>query len=110
MTRSRRVSSLPPQAQVPAGSSGPSSNSSTDNQTAIRVIALAVLMQMLRSRRFYERAAVVAIVLAALASLNRESGAKALAGLVAWAKRQDERLERKVDAALTNHEATSARS
>jgi hypothetical protein len=87
-----------------------SSNSSTDSQTAIRVIALAVLIQMLRSRRFYERAAVAAIVLAALAGLNRESGAKAFAGLVAWAKRQDERLEHKVKAALTDHEATRARS
>ena len=80
----------------------PSPNSSADNQAAIRVIAVAVLIQMLRSRRFYERAAVAAIVLAALAALNRESGAKAFASLANWAKRQDERLERKVKATLTD--------
>jgi hypothetical protein len=91
MTRSRRVSLPPPK-------------SSADSRTAIRVIALAMLFQMLRSRRFYERAAVAAIVLAAWAGLNREGGAKAFAGLVTWAKRQDERLERKVKAALTDHE------
>ena len=75
---------------------------SANNQAAIRVIAVAVLIQMLRSRRFYERAAVAAVVLAALASLNRESSAKAVASLVNWAKRQDERLEHKVKAAVTD--------
>ncbi len=103
MTRSRRVSFLPPQALILEGSSGPPSpspNSSTDHQMAIRVIALATLIQMLRNPRFYERAALAAIVLAALAALNRESRTKAFAGLVAWAKRQDERVERKVKDAL----------
>lgn len=80
----------------------PPPNSSADSKAAIRVIALAMLIQMLRSRRFYERAAVAAIVLAAWAGLNREGGAKAFAGLVTWAKRQDERLEHKVKAALTD--------
>jgi hypothetical protein len=97
MTRSRRVSLPPP-------------NSSADSRAAIRVIALVMLFQMLRSRRFYERAAVAAIVLAAWAGLNREGGAKAFAGLVTWAKSQDERLERKVKAALTDHEVKPARS
>jgi len=113
MTRSRWVSFLPPRAPVPesiGGPPSPSPDSSADHQTAIRVIVLATLVQMLRSRRFYERAAVAAIVLAALADLNRESGAKALAGLVAWAKRQDERLESKVKAALTEHKVTAVRS
>ena len=105
MARSRRVSLPPPQARIPAGGSAPPSpspNSRPDSQAAIRVIALAMLVQMLRSRRFYERAAVAAIVLAAWASLNREGGAKAFTGLVTWAKRQDERLERKVKSALTD--------
>jgi len=102
MTRSRRVSFPPPQALVLSGNSEPASpNSSADNQMALRVIAAAMVIQMLRSRRFYERAAVAAIALAALAAMNRESSAKAVAGLVAWAKRQDERVERKVKAALT---------
>ena len=79
-----------------------SPNSSADNQTAMRVVALALLIQTLRSRRLYERAAVAAIVLAALAGLNREGRAKTFAAVARWAKRQDERLERKVKAALTN--------
>jgi hypothetical protein len=61
----------------------------------MRVIGLAMLIHMLRSRRFYERAAFAAIVLAALAAMNQERTAKAFSGLVAWAKRQDERLKQK---------------
>ena len=98
MTRSRRVLFLLPQSLIPTGSSeppSPSPNSSADHQMAFRVIGLAMLIHMLRSRRFYERAAFAAIVLAALAAMNQESSAKALAGLVAWAKRQDERLSKK---------------
>ena len=79
-----------------------SPDSGADNQAAMRVIALAMLVQMLRSRRFYEKAAVAAVVLAALAGLNRESRAKAFASLVAWVQRQDKRLERKVKTALTD--------
>jgi hypothetical protein len=55
---------------------------------------------MLRSRRLYEGAALAAIVLAALARMNRESRAKNLARLTAWVKRQDDRLQRKAKAAL----------
>lgn len=104
MTRSRQHPRIPPQALTPAGSNGSaprSPNPGTDHQAAIRVIGLAVLVHMLRSRRLYERAAFVAIVLAALAGLNQESRAKTLARLTAWAKRQDDRLERKVKGALT---------
>jgi hypothetical protein len=104
MTRSKQGLRILPQALTPAGSSGSaprSPNPSADHQAAIRVIGLAVLVHMLRSRRLYERAAFAAIVLAAVAGLNQESRAKALARLSAWAKRQDERLERKVKGALT---------
>jgi hypothetical protein len=103
MTRSRQDPPIPPQALGPAGSSGPAPRSgpSADNQTAIRMVGVAVLIHMLRSRRLYERAAFAAIVLAALAGLNQESRAKALARLTAWAKRQDDRLQRKAKAALT---------
>ena len=59
-----------------------------------------MLVHMLRSRRLYEGAALAAIVLAALAGMNRESRAKNLARLTAWVKRQDERLQRKAKAAL----------
>ena len=67
---------------------------------AIRVVGPAVLVHMLRSRRLYEGAALAAIVLAALAGMNRESRAKNLARMTAWVKRQDERLQRKAKAAL----------
>lgn len=98
MTRSRQDPRIPPQALSPAGSSGPaprSPNPSAGNQTAIRVVGLAVLVHMLRSRRLYERAAFAAVVLAALAGLNQESRAKTIARLTAWEKRQEDRLERK---------------
>jgi hypothetical protein len=103
MTRSRQDPPIPLQALGPAGSSGPAPRPgpSADNQTAIRMVGLAVLIHMLRSRRLYERAAFAAIVLAALAGLNQESRAKALARLTAWAKRQDDRLQRKAKATLT---------
>lgn len=104
MTRSRQDPPIPPQALSPAGSSEPAPRPpgpSGDNQTAIRMVGLAVLIHMLRSRRLYERAAFAAIVLAALAGLNQESRAKNLARLTAWAKRQDDRLQRKAKAALS---------
>ena len=104
MARSRQDPRIPPQALNPAGSSGPAPrppDPSADNQMAIRIVGLAVLVHMLRSRRLYERAAFAAIVLAALAGLNRESRAKALERLIAWAKRQDDRLQRKAKAPLT---------
>jgi hypothetical protein len=103
MTRSRQDPRIPPQALSPAGSGGPAPprGSSADNQTAIRVVGLAVLVHMLRSRRLYERAAFAAIVLAALAGLNQESRAKTMARLTAWAKRQDDRLQRKAKAMVT---------
>jgi hypothetical protein len=104
MTRSRQDPRTPPQALSPSGGSGAAPrppDPSTNNQMAIRMVGLAVLVQMLRSRRLYERAAFAAIVLAALAGLNRESRAKALERLVAWAKRQDDRLQHKAKAPLT---------
>ncbi len=103
MTRSRQDPPIPPQALSPAGSSEPAPRPpgpSADSQTAIRMVGLAVLIHMLRSRRLYERVVLVAIVLAALAGLNQESRAKALARLTAWAKRQDDRLQRKAKAVL----------
>ena len=104
MTRSRQDPRIPPQTLSPAGSSQPAPrppDPSTNNQMAIRMVGLAVLVQMLRSRRLYEGAAFAAIVLAALAGLNKESRAKALARLTAWVKRQDDRLQRKAKAPLT---------
>ena len=59
---------------------------------------------MFRSRRFYERAAFVVVLLAALtglAGLDKESRAKALARVVAWLKEQDEGIEHAVKDALS---------
>jgi hypothetical protein len=67
-------------------------------QTARRLIGLALVAHMLRSRGFYERLAIAAVIVAAVAAMNSESRAKAFAGLAAWAKKQDQRLERKVKA------------
>ena len=98
---------MTPQALTSADSSGSapqSPNPSADRKAATRVIGLALLIHMLRSRRLYERAAFAAIVLAALAGLaglDQESRAKTRARLIAWIKGQNERLESKVKDALT---------
>ena len=107
MTRSRQNLRIPMRVLIPAGSSGLTSrspNSDADHQTAIRVLGLALLIHMLRSPRFYERAAFAAIVLAALAALaglDKESRAKSLARLRAWLSQQDDRLAGKVKDALS---------
>jgi hypothetical protein len=64
MTSSGQDASWPLQVIIPAGSA-PTLRSRTtglDNQTALRLIGQAVVNQMLRSRRFYERMAVGALV------------------------------------------------
>jgi hypothetical protein len=66
-----------------------------DHQMATRLVGLAVVRHVLRSRRFYERVAVAAIVLAALRKVGQENGATAMARLVAWNEQQIKRLERK---------------
>jgi len=50
---------------------------------------------MLRSRRFYERMAVGAVVLAALRGINQESRASALERLAAWNMKQTQNIERR---------------
>ena len=85
------------EAMTPAGGSGPTRRlrtSSPDNQSAVRLIGLAVLIHMLRSRRFYERVAVGAIVVAALRGLGQENRAITFERLAAWNKRQAQLLER----------------
>jgi hypothetical protein len=97
---------MTPQALTSAGSGGSAPRSpkpGADRQVSPLAIGL-VLVQMLRSRRLYERAVFAAIVLAALAGLaglDHESRAKARARLIAWLKGQSERLESKVEDALT---------
>ena len=74
-----------------------SQTSSPGTKAAWRLIRLAVLGHMLHSRRFYDRVAVGAIVLAALGRIGRENRARSLARLAAWSKRQDRFLERQAE-------------
>jgi hypothetical protein len=62
---------------------------------AVRLVQLAMVRHVLRSRRFYERLAVVAIALAALKKMDQENRANLMARLIAWNERQIQRLERK---------------
>ena len=100
MTTSRRDAHWSPEAMTSAGSSGPMrrpQTASPDNQAALRLIGLAVLIHMLRSRRFHERVIVGAIVLTALRRLGQENRASTFERLAAWNKRQVQLLERKAN-------------
>jgi hypothetical protein len=88
-----------PQAVTSAGSDGPAPRSPNPSGAATLAIGLGLLVHMLRSRRLYERAVFVGIVLAALAGLaglDHESRARTRARLAAWITGQNERLERKI--------------
>jgi len=85
---------------TPAGSSGPPRRPQTsgpDKQSALLLIGLAVLNHMLRSRRFYERVIVGAVVVTALRNLGQENRASTFERLAAWNKRQVQLLERKAE-------------
>jgi Tfp pilus assembly major pilin PilA len=82
-------------------SSGPAQRpqaASRGHRPALRVIALATVIHMLRSRRFYERVIAFAVVVAALARISQENRASTMARLADWDKRQVQRLERKARA------------
>jgi len=64
---------------------------------ALRLIGLALLGHILRSRRFYERMAVGAVVFAALRGINRESRASTFARVAAWNERQTQVIERQAE-------------
>ena len=59
----------------------------------MRLVRLAVMRDVLRSRRFYERVALAVIVIRALRQINQQNRASAMARLSAWDKRQVHRLE-----------------
>lgn len=61
----------------------------------MRVIALATVVHMLRSRRFYARVITVVVAVRALGQIGKENEASTMARLTAWDKRQVERLQRK---------------
>jgi hypothetical protein len=87
-----------PEAMTAAGSGGRAQfprTSSPGNQSALRLVGLAALIHMLRSRRFHERVIVGAIALKALARLGQENQASSMERLAAWNQRQVQLLERK---------------
>jgi hypothetical protein len=59
-------------------------------------IGLGTLYRLLRNHRFHILAVTAAIGLAALSGVAKENQAKSMERLVAWAKKQDARLEKKV--------------
>jgi hypothetical protein len=62
---------------------------------AMRLVRLGLVRHVLRSRRFYERVALAAIVLRALRQMGEENSANTMARLAAWNKREIQRLEHK---------------
>jgi len=61
----------------------------------MRLVLVAVVRDVLRSRRFYERVTVAVIVLRALRQMGQQNRASAMTRLAAWEKREIERLERR---------------
>lgn len=61
----------------------------------MRVIVLATVAHMLRSRRFYARLITVVVAVRALGQIGHENQASTMERLTAWDKRQVQRLEHK---------------
>lgn len=83
-----------PEGQKAAAGSGQRAVG-VDHRAAMRVVALAAVVHMLRSRRFYQRMITVAIAVGAIRRIGQENQASTMARLTAWDKRQVQRLERK---------------
>jgi len=81
-------------------SSGPDARRSPNrsHKAAWRVIALAAVVHMLRSRQFYQRVITVAIAVGAMGRIGQENQASSRARFASWDKRQVQRLERKAKA------------
>lgn len=100
MTPGRQDPRRPLDAVTPSAGGSParrSQNSGGRDHAAWRLVGLALLGHMLRSRRFYERLAFAAVVLAALSKQSKENRARAFARLGAWNKRQIQFIERKAE-------------
>jgi hypothetical protein len=96
MTRSGQGAEGPPLANVAAGSSGSApqaGDSGPDGKAAMGLVGLGMLGHVLRSRTFYEKVVMAAIVLGALRGLGQESRTSTFQRLSAWDKRQARRLE-----------------
>ena len=98
MTSSGRNARTRSKATTAAGGSGPGRrppSGNTGHRTAMRVIALATVVHMLRSRRFYARLITVVVAVRALGQIGHENQASTMARLSAWDKRQVQRIEDK---------------
>ena len=98
MSRSGQGTGTPPLASTAAGSSRPAAqpgDSGFDGRAALGLVGLGVVGHVLRSRSFYEKVAVAAIVVGALKRIGQDNGASAMASLRAWNQREMQRLERK---------------
>ena len=83
-----------------AGSSRPAAQSGDLGfavKAALGLVGLGVVGHVLRSRRFYKRVIVSAIVLGALRGLGQENQASAFERLAAWNKQQVQLLERRAE-------------
>src|ERR1700722_2497015 len=98
MSRSGRDAGRPPLANIPADSSrsvAQPGDSGFDARMAFGLVGLGVIGHVLRSRRFYEKVAVAAIVLGALKGIGHDNQVSTMARLQAWDKREIQRLQRK---------------
>lgn len=98
MPRSGQGAGRPPLANIAAGSSRSAEqpgDSGFDGQVALGLVALGVVGHVLRSRRFYEKVAVAAIVLGAVRGIGQDNRASTMARLQVWNKQQIQRMERK---------------
>jgi len=96
MARSGRDAAKPSQAVTVADSRSPAPRARTpgfDQRLAMRLVRLALVRDVLRSRRFYERVTLAVIVLRALRQINQQNRASAMERLAAWDKRQIHRIE-----------------
>ena len=89
MTNSGRNARTPSKGTAAAG------GGNAGHRTAMRMIVLATVAHMLRSRRFYARLITVVVAVRALGQIGHENEASTMARLTAWDKRQVQRLERK---------------
>jgi hypothetical protein len=98
MSRSGQDAGRPPLANIAADSSRSAAqpgDSGFDAPMALGLVGLGVISHVLRSRRFYEKVAVAAIVLGALKGIGHDNQVSTLARLHAWDKREIQRLQRK---------------
>ena len=82
-------------ARTPSKATAAAEGGSAGNRTAMRMIVLATVAHMLRSRRFYARLITVVVAVRALGQIGHENQASTMARLTAWDKRQVQRLEHK---------------